>query len=970
MIEHYAYTFPCCGVVTLWESIVGEPGALQMQVWRRYSVSNWTLVGENQAIASGAATFPFSISYTVPSTERITVRKGDYIGWYSSNDDMVKYTADIWYGTTYPTMIHRIMTSDLFPGDNYGWTNVNVYYDRYYAIRATVNPPSVPTFTNLDSTVTIGPSTAINSVLFTVSVTDSDPDDVGKLEVTLMKSYISLYSFDTTTLKLSTISSLSDREGETHTVVFMVKETNCYQYNTATLTIVITAKTLTFNNLPAVVSLAEGTTSQSLLYTLSVNGSEWYYCYDTSSNLKFQVRPNSVGTSRSQTYGVYVNEWPQFNYATLQSYTVNVRCVDTKSSRSTSSTLTVNINKSSSPVFTNLDNTITVNAHTAFIGDTIFRVSATDADNDMLTYSMTCSPSGCPFQLMYSGHLRLNAWLLLWTTASYKLSITVSDTHNNVVGPKYLTVNIANIDDIPQILNVPFTSNLEVKENTPLGTSLMTVSVYDADSADTLTYTYNCLQGEAFSHFALNPYTGVLKTAYKTINYETISTSTLSLTITVGDHKYYDQKTLTIVIKNENEAPYFLYSEYNVYQQEGLTSNYVFLDVSTLAIDVDASEILAYGLDCGVYTDYFTMASTTGQLSFKGVYDLHTTGTPSDVRCNVTVEDKGGLSAKMRLNIFVALVNDNLPSFQLSSYTFYVAASTAVGTLTFTLTATDRDTNTGDVITYSLDQSMLTDIYFMITNDGSMYVLKPLTPLYVGADLSFTALATDSAGHVGSATVLVKVPVSTTTVTTTTDRTLLFTESYTNMIWLVPTVTAFVSLIFLSAYMFYICFKHSKSCSCKESCCCVRGWNARRLFIPKLYKNRTFPMQKQRKESLHGHPTTFEMIDHEDNIPIVDRESNPSLSYIQPASPIVTTPDREDSKETLSRHRVVIASSRGTRPKRNSVSPQPYDSISQPQYEFPATNHRGTPSPIPEDEREVTTFQIRQPRRSWMVDSP
>ncbi|KAL3888204.1 hypothetical protein ACJMK2_000580 [Sinanodonta woodiana] len=958
MIEHNAYVFPCCGVVTLWESQVGNPGTLQMQVWRRYSVSNWTLVGENQAIASGAASSLTAVSYSVPVTERITVRKGDYIGWYTSNDDMVKYTADTWTGTSYPTMIHRIMMSDLYPGDNYDWTNINVYYDRYYAIRATVSPGSAPYFVNLGSSVTIDPSTAINSILFTVSVTDSDPDDISKLEVTMVKSYINLYSFDTSTLKLSTISSLSDREGETHTVVFMVKETNCYQYNTATLTIVISPRTLTFTNLPAVVSLAEGTTSQSLLYTIGLNGSAWYYCYDTSSNLKFQVRPNSVGTTRSQTYGVYVNEWPQFSYATAQSYTVNVRCVDTESSRSASSTLTVNINKSSAPVFTNLDNTTTVDAHSAYIGNTIFRVLATDADNDMLTFSMTCSPSGCPFQLMYSGHLQLNDWILSWTTASYKLSITVTDTHNNVVGPKYLTVNIINIDDIPQILNVPLTPNLEVRENTPLGTTLMTVSVYDADSADTLTYTYNCFQGEAFSYFSLNPYTGVLKTAYKLINYETISTSTLSLTITVGDHKKYDREILTVVIKNENEAPYFSYSEYNVYEQEGLASNYMFLNVSNLVSDVDASETLVFGLDCGVYTDYFSMASSSGLLSFKGVYDLDTIGTPSDVRCNATVEDIGGLSAKMRLNIYVALVNDHLPSFQLSSYTFYVAAATAVGTLAFSLTATDHDTNTGDVITYSLNQSMLADSYFMITNDGSVYVLKTLAPLYIGAELSFIARATDSASHVGTSTVLVKVPVSTTTVTTTTDRTMMFTESYTNIIWLVPTVMAFVCLIFLTAYMFYLCFKHSKRCSCKENCCCVPGWNARRLFIPQLNKNRPNPIQKQNKQPPRGHPTTFERIDYEDDISIVDREeSTPSVSYIPPASRIVTTPVGKESKAT------------GSRSGKKECIPPAYDSVSQAHNQYPIMNHRDPPNNIPDDDGGITSIQIRQPRRSWMVDS-
>ena len=50
------------------------------------------------------------------------------------------------------------------------------------------------------------------------------------------------------------------------------------------------------------------------------------------------------------------------------------------------------------PVFTNLPNSATVD-YVADKENTVFTVSATDADNDEVTFSMVCRVSECPFDI-------------------------------------------------------------------------------------------------------------------------------------------------------------------------------------------------------------------------------------------------------------------------------------------------------------------------------------------------------------------------------------------------------------------------------------------------------------------------------------------------------------------------------------------------------------------------------------------
>jgi len=50
------------------------------------------------------------------------------------------------------------------------------------------------------------------------------------------------------------------------------------------------------------------------------------------------------------------------------------------------------------------------------------------------------------------------------------------------------------------------------------------------------------------------------------------------------------------------------------------------------------------------------------------------------------------------------------------------------------------------VITYTVNQSSLSNPYFGISGDGNLYVVVDTSPLGDGVTLSFSSMATDSGG--------------------------------------------------------------------------------------------------------------------------------------------------------------------------------------------------------------------------------
>jgi hypothetical protein len=110
----------------------------------------------------------------------------------------------------------------------------------------------VPFFTNLPDTVNIQASTAAGTSLFTVSVDDSDVDQIGNLSVT-MTSDNTNYTFDEVTresflmVKLKSFKNQNNTYNDFLTCLYILKQSNYILYACYETLLLKPFKQLTFN---------------------------------------------------------------------------------------------------------------------------------------------------------------------------------------------------------------------------------------------------------------------------------------------------------------------------------------------------------------------------------------------------------------------------------------------------------------------------------------------------------------------------------------------------------------------------------------------------------------------------------------------------------------------------------------------------------------------------------------------------
>lgn len=174
-------------------------------------------------------------------------------------------------------------------------------------------------------------------------------------------------------------------------------------------------------------------------------------------------------------------------------------------------------------------------------------ISATDVDNDTLTYTLG-GTDATSFSLDSStGQLRTRAALDYERKTSYSVTVTVSDSHG---GSDSITVRI-NVTDVREnrapVFTEGSTATRSVEENTGVNVNIGTaVAATDADG-NTLTYT---LGGTDAASFSIVSTSGQLRTK-AALDYETKTVYTVILT--VSDGTLTDTITVTINVTDVDE---------------------------------------------------------------------------------------------------------------------------------------------------------------------------------------------------------------------------------------------------------------------------------------------------------------------------------------------------------------------------------------------------------------------------------
>ncbi len=588
------------------------------------------------------------------------------------------------------------------------------------SITVTINVADVeenraPVFSEGSTTTrSVAENTGANSNIGTVvTATDADNDT---LTYTLGGTDAATFSIDSTNGQIKTKASLDYETKNTYSVILTVSDGHA----TDTIAVTINVTNIDENRAPmfsegdtAIRSVAENTGANSNIGT-AVAATD-----ADNDTLTYTLGGTDAATFNIDSTTGQIKTKEALDYETKNTYSITLTVSDGLATDTIAVTIHVtDIDENRAPIFTEGSNATRKVAENATAGTNIGNaITATDPDNDTLTYSLGGQDASAFGIDTTTGQLRTNAALDYETKSIYSISVTASDS--KLTATIAVTINITDIDELPdQVVEVKGASannapvftdgsstSRSVAENTGSGVDIGTpISATDADG-HTLNYT---LGGTDAASFSINSTTGQLRTN-AVLDYE--AKSIYSVSVTVSDGTLTDSITVTINVTdvNENRAPVFTDGTSTTRSVAENTGSGVDIGSAVSATDADG-DTLTYTLG-GTDNAAFSINSTTGQLRTNTALDYET---KSVYTVSVTVSD-GTLTAIIAVMISITDVDEspdqvaevegtadnNPPVFtDGTSTTRSVAENTGTGVdIGSAVSATDAD---GDTLTYTL----------------------------------------------------------------------------------------------------------------------------------------------------------------------------------------------------------------------------------------------------------------------------
>ena len=384
------------------------------------------------------------------------------------------------------------------------------------------------------------------------------------------------------------------------------------------------------------------------------------------------------------------------DYGTKSSYTVTVTATD-QGGMSDTISVTIDVtDENDAPEFADPTATLNVHENTEADRDIGAPITATDPDNDNLTYSVE-GTDAASFDIDSStGQLKTEVALDYETKRSYSVTVKADDG-NGGTDTIAVTINVTDVNEAP-MFDDGATATRSVAENTGAAHSVGAPVAATDPEADTLTYSSS---GRDAAIFDINTTTGQLQTK-AALDFETKSTYTV--TVSVRDSKDSsgtagtaadNTTTVTINVDNVDEDGTVTLSPGQPQVDTALTATLTDLDG---AVSVTAWQWARADTSTGDFADIVggTAASYTPVADDLTKY-LRATATYTDPQ-------GPGKSADAVADNAVdpaPLINTD-PAFSADTATRSVVENTEAGE-NIGLPVTATDDNTGDTLTYTLD---------------------------------------------------------------------------------------------------------------------------------------------------------------------------------------------------------------------------------------------------------------------------
>ncbi len=603
------------------------------------------------------------------------------------------------------------------------------------------NVNEAPSFTSADATVDVPENTS--GTIYTLEASDVDSDDTDDTLTYGIVDGADQLSFSLDGAELSFINppnyeapqaagndrniytvelAVSDDEGKAAAANLLLS----FQVTDANEAPVFTSVSATYdiaeNTADTIFTLAasdvdSGDTDDTLTYSIAGGADQLSFSLD-GNELSFAIPPPNY-------------ENPQAAGADANIYTVELAVSDDDGKASeTNLTLSFNV--------TDVNEAPTINSATSAsvlenTTTTIHSASATDPENDTLTYSLSGtdqddfninSSSGA---LAFAATPNYEAPTDADTNNVYQITLEVSDGNDNTTS-QALTISVSDVNEAPTITSA---TSASVPENTT--TTIYTATTTDPEN-DSLTYS---LSGTDQDDFIIDPSSGALAFATPP-NYEaptdadTDNAYQVTLEVSDGSNSVTQELTFTVSDVNEHSVstPTDADGTPNQISEDATAGTAVGITAS--ASDADGTyNTVSYGFTNGNQTsddNLFSIDPNSGivKLLYSNSLDYET-ATSHDIAVKASSSD--GSSTTHTFTITVTDVDEFDVSFatepdansSLNQIAEDAAAGTAVG---ITASASDAD-GTNNTISYSFtnDSQTSADNLFSIASDTGIVTL-------------------------------------------------------------------------------------------------------------------------------------------------------------------------------------------------------------------------------------------------------
>ena len=339
----------------------------------------------------------------------------------------------------------------------------------------------------------------------------------------------------------------------------------------------------------------------------------------------------------------------------------------------------------------------------AIVGTNVLLVHATDPDGDALSYVILL-PEINAFELNAStGQVYTKSLLDRETVGMYSFAVMVYKTSP-------LTKQVYNSTALVDIMVTDFNDLVpdfgqreivvNIKENTAVGSSIITVHANDSDIGMNALVRYSLAVGNK-TVFAINNSSGEV-TVLVLLDYEE-DPHQFNLTVQAEDSgtlPLSSNLSIIVNIRDTNDNTPIMAPAYNTSLPEDVSMGTFVLQVSAVDFDSGTNAALSFFIVQGNGSELFSMNSSTGVLTAAGSLDYEKTQT---FHLNVTARDHGNPPRWVSSLVTITLtdINDITPIIEYLR-PVRVRESVPVGTEVAQVMAIDGDSGVNAVLNFSI----------------------------------------------------------------------------------------------------------------------------------------------------------------------------------------------------------------------------------------------------------------------------